>query len=45
MLVEDLDTWSNIVETREKRSELRIAENWNIGKDGEEREILNNQTI
>ena len=30
---------------RRGESELRMAEDWNIGKDEEEREISNNQTI
>jgi len=45
MLVEDSDTWSNIIGTGEKGSELGMAEDWNTGRGREEREILNNQTI
>jgi len=35
MLVEDLDTWLNIVGTREEETELGMAEDWNMDKDGE----------
>ena len=45
MPVEDLGTWSDIVETEERGSELGRAEDWNTDRDGKEREILNNQTI
>ena len=30
MLVEDLSTWPDIVETEEKESELGIVEDWNM---------------
>ena len=45
MLVEDSDTWSDIIGTGEKGSGLGAAEDWNTGRGGKEREILNNQTI
>ena len=45
MLVGDSGTWPNIVGTGGGESELGMAENWNIGKGGKERKILNNQTI
>ena len=45
MIVEDLGTWSDIVGTGKEESELGMAEDWNMDRDGEEREILNNWTI
>ena len=37
MLVEDLGTWPDIVRTGKEGSELEMAEDWNMDKDGEER--------
>jgi len=45
MPVEDSGIWPNIVKIEEERSELGMAKDWNMDKDGKEREILNNQTI
>jgi len=45
MLVADSGTWPDIIETRGEGLELGIEEDWNMDKSGEEREILNNQTI
>jgi len=44
MPVEDLDTWSDIVETGKKGSELGMEEDWSIDKEGE-REVMNTETI
>ena len=45
MPVEDSGTWHNIVGIGEEESELGMAEDWNMNRSGEEREILNNWTI
>ena len=45
MLVVDLGIWPNIVETGGRGLELGMAEDWSIGRGGEEREILKNWTI
>jgi len=45
MLVEDSGIWPNIVGIGEKGSKLGMVEDCNIGRDGKEREILNNWTI
>ena len=45
MLVADLGTWLDIVRIKGKESELEIKKDWNTGKNGGEREIINNQTI
>jgi len=45
MLVKDLGTWPDIAEIREEESELEVAGDWNIDKNGEEREIMDNRTI
>ena len=42
MSVENLCTWPNIVGIGEEESELGMAEDWNMDRGGEEREILNN---
>jgi len=41
MLTADLGTWPNIVGIEEKESELEMVRNWNIGRNGREREIMN----
>jgi len=45
MPVGDSGTWPNIVGTGKRGSELGMAEDWNMDKDREEREISNNWTI
>jgi len=45
MPAEDLDIWSDIIETGERGLELGRVEDWNMDRDEEERKILNNQTI
>jgi len=45
MLVADLGTWSDTVGIEEEESELWMVEDWNTGRNGEKREIMNNQTI
>jgi len=44
MLVADLGTWPNIVETGGEELELGMIEDWNMGN-GEKREIMNNRII
>ena len=45
MLVANLGTQPDTVEIEEEESESEMVEDWNTGKNGEEREIMNNQTI
>jgi len=42
MLVVNLGTWPDTVGIKEKESELGMVEDWNTGRNGEEREIMNN---
>jgi len=42
MLAVNLGTWPDTVGIKEKKSELGMVENWNTGRNGEEREIMNN---
>ena len=45
MLVVGLGTWPDIVGIRGEESELEIVEDWNMDRNGREREIMDNQTI
>ena len=45
ILVENSGTWPDIAGIREEESELWIAEDQNMDRNGEERKITDNRTI